>query len=100
VSEVSPTWDQLRANRWMVVDCATQQLGVYPTSEGTVAVVFQPQGAQSPGVFTVCPEEIPLLCEQLRCAQGVAELQREVNAEAASAQAAFDLLTRVREAAK
>lgn len=96
----TPTWECLRDRRWMVVDEAALRLGVYPTADGSVALLYQPRDAQSPAMVTLCPDEIPMLCKQLACAQGFAERQLEANAEAVAAQATFDLLAKMKEAAK
>lgn len=100
MTDDTPSWECLRSNRWMVVDHATLQLAVYPTTAGTVTILVQHQDTQSPVTVTLCPDEIPLLCKQLACAQGFAEREREANVEAASAQMAFDLLARVKEATR
>jgi len=84
----------------MVVDHDTLRLGVYPTEGGMVALMFQLPSAKEPEVLTLCTDEIALLCKQLEHAQDFAQRQREANAEKAAAQAAFDLLSRVKEAAK
>lgn len=96
MTDNTPTWECLRESRWMVVDHATLHFGVYPTTAGTVSMLLQQPGLQSPVTVTLCPDEIPLLCRQLACAQGFAERQREANAEAEAAQTTFDLLKRLK----
>ncbi|MFT3815247.1 MAG: hypothetical protein QM740_18015 [Acidovorax sp.] len=100
MSGIEPTWERLRATHWMAADNAMLRLGVYPAVDGMVALMFQTPGAATPKVLSVHPSDVPLLCKQLECAQGHAERQREINAEAAAAQMAFDLLMKAKEAAR
>lgn len=100
MSGEAPTWEHLRANGWMVVDHTSLRFAVYPTASGMTALKFQLASAEAPQVLSVCPDEIPLLCKQLECAQGIAERQREANAEAVSVQFTHDLLNRLKEGAR
>lgn len=100
MSDGAPAWDQLRANRWMVVDHAALQFGVYPTTTGAVMLLFQHAGTANPQMVALNPDDIPLLCKQLVCAQGIAERERQACIEAESAQMAFDLMNKMKEVAR
>lgn len=92
----APTWQELRNNRWMVVDQDSLLLAVYPTDSGAVAVAFgHPQQEKIDG-FRIDPADVPLLQKQLQCACDFAQQQRQSNLETTAVKLAFDVIERVK----
>lgn len=91
-----PTWQRLRETGWMVVDVSTLQLGVYPTENGMVTLLFQAPGVEPPHALWVGPEDVPLLIERLQQALRQAEEVRDSRLQSQSTQAAYDVIERAK----
>ena len=91
-----PTWEDLRANGWMVVDHETLLAGTYPTNVATVAFAFQRAEDAAMQVFTVAIDEVPMFQRQLDAAVRIARRELQTLQESSAAQMVFDVVERAK----
>ncbi|QTD44566.1 hypothetical protein [Ottowia testudinis] len=94
----APTWDQLRAGGYMIVERLGLWAAVYPNSAGAVALVSQTGGRDKMDFLDFGVDEVPRVIEKLQAALQVAEEGRRRYEEAEAAQLAHEVVMRAKEA--